>query len=70
MTTAAREINITVVCPQPDMLNVLNKIRQWHLDNPLGNSSVRHVAGTKELKEGAALGTPVSRKVHPGPLGL
>ena len=51
MTTAAREINITVVCPQPDMLNVLNKIRQWHLDNPLGNSSVRHVAGTKELKE-------------------
>ena len=51
MTTAAREINITVVCPQPDMLNVLNKIRQWHLDDPLGNSSVRHVAGTKELKE-------------------
>ena len=51
MTTAAREINITVVCPQPDMLNVLNKIRQWHLDNPLGNSSVQHVAGKKELKE-------------------
>jgi predicted GNAT family N-acyltransferase len=33
------------------MLNVLNKIRRWHLDDPLGSSSIRHVAGTKELKE-------------------
>jgi predicted GNAT family N-acyltransferase len=33
------------------MLNVLKKIRWWHFDDPLGTSSVRHVAGTKEFKE-------------------
>jgi len=69
MTTAAREINITVVCPQPDMLNVLNKIRQWHLDNPLGNSSVRHVAGTKKLKEAVLSARQCPEKSILVPLG-
>lgn len=69
MTAAAREINITVVCPQPDMLNVLNKIRRWHLDDPLGNSNVRHVAGTRELKEALVSARQCPEKSILVPLG-
>jgi hypothetical protein len=52
MTESAREIDITVVCPQPGMLNVLNRIKKWHLDDPLSTSNVRCVAKARDLAEG------------------
>lgn len=51
MTTASRDINIAVVCPQPGMLNVVNRIKKWHVDDPLGSSTVRHVSKTTDLRE-------------------
>jgi hypothetical protein len=52
MTANAREIDITVVCPQPGTLNVLNRIKKWHLDDPLSKSNVRCVAKARDLAEG------------------
>lgn len=51
MTTASRDINIAVVYSQPGMRNVLHRIRKWHVDDPLGSSTVREVSGTTDLRE-------------------
>ncbi|MGH8609136.1 MAG: GNAT family N-acetyltransferase [Gammaproteobacteria bacterium] len=60
MIASSREIDITVVCPQPGMLNVLNRIKKWHLDDPLSKSNVRCVGKVRDLAEGmlAARGSP------------
>ncbi len=52
MNSISRDIDITVVCPQAGMLNVLNRIRKWHVDDPHGKRSVRYVARARELAEG------------------
>jgi hypothetical protein len=52
MTANAREIDITVVCPQPGTLNVLNRIKKSHLDDPLSKSNVRCMGKARDLAEG------------------
>ncbi len=52
MLTSTRDIDITVVCPQPGMLNVLQRIRKWHVEDPLGKCNIRRVARARDLAEG------------------
>ena len=52
MNTGSRQVGITVVCPQRGMLEVLNRIRRWHVDDPLGKSHVHSVAKARDLGEG------------------
>lgn len=60
MIERSRGIDITVVCPQPGMLNVLNRIKKWHLDDPLSKTNVRCVGKARDLAEGmlATRGSP------------
>ncbi|WP_411728679.1 GNAT family N-acetyltransferase [Methyloglobulus sp.] len=50
--TASNKIDITVVCQEHSMKNVLLKIKMWHLSNQLASSCIRHVQYENNLSAG------------------
>ncbi len=69
MNAESSKINVTVVCPQPGMLNVLGKIRHWHVNNELGNKTIRDVSQSRGLHEALASAAENSEKGILVPIG-